>query len=99
MMITVQNHYLPGTTAAVQIASVCRKGNQPGSGKKDFVNLTVRDNLMVGAYAVKQRSIPERLEEVYNLFPRLKERKNRWGGTLSGGEQDGSGARHDGIPS
>ena len=57
-------------------------------GRKIFVNLTVRDNLMVGAYAVKQRSvIPERLEEVYNLFPRLKEREKQMGGTLSGGEQ------------
>ena len=57
-------------------------------GRKIFVNLTVRDNLMVGAYAVKQRSvIPERLEEVYSLFPRLKEREKQMGGTLSGGEQ------------
>ena len=57
-------------------------------GRKIFVNLTVRDNLMVGAYAVRQRSvIPERLEEVYSLFPRLKEREKQMGGTLSGGEQ------------
>lgn len=57
-------------------------------GRKIFVNLTVKDNLMVGAYSVKDRSlIPERLQEVYELFPRLKEREKQMGGTLSGGEQ------------
>ena len=57
-------------------------------GRKIFVNLTVKDNLMVGAYSVKNRAvIPERLQEVYDLFPRLKEREKQMGGTLSGGEQ------------
>ncbi len=57
-------------------------------GRKIFVNLSVKENLMVGAYAVKNRSvINERLEEVFDLFPRLKEREKQPGGTLSGGEQ------------
>jgi len=57
-------------------------------GRRIFVNLTVKDNLLVGAYAVKSKELTrQRLEEVYDLFPRLKEREKQMGGTLSGGEQ------------
>lgn len=57
-------------------------------GRRIFVNLTVKDNLMVGAYVVKSKeAIKQRLEEVYDLFPRLREREKQMGGTLSGGEQ------------
>lgn len=57
-------------------------------GRRIFVNLTVKDNLMVGAYVVKSKeSTKQCLEEVYELFPRLKEREKQMGGTLSGGEQ------------
>lgn len=57
-------------------------------GRRIFVNLTVYDNLLVGAYTVREKQkIKERLEEVYDLFPRLKEREKQMGGTLSGGEQ------------
>ncbi|MCI8950111.1 MAG: ABC transporter ATP-binding protein [Lachnospiraceae bacterium] len=57
-------------------------------GRKIFVNLTVIDNLRVGAYAEKKKSvIRERMEEVFELFPRLKERSKQMSGTLSGGEQ------------
>ena len=57
-------------------------------GRRIFVNLTVRENLLVGAYKEKQKAvIAQRMEEVFELFPRLKERYKQVGGTLSGGEQ------------
>ncbi|NLY56484.1 MAG: ABC transporter ATP-binding protein [Firmicutes bacterium] len=57
-------------------------------GRRIFPNLTVRENLMLGAYIRKDKAdIAADLEKVYDLFPRLKERQNQKGGTLSGGEQ------------
>ncbi len=54
-----------------------------------FSSLTVLENLRMGAtvMAGKGRSIEERLEGVYHRFPRLKDRRNQLGGTLSGGER------------
>jgi branched-chain amino acid transport system ATP-binding protein len=57
-------------------------------GRRIFAPLSVRENLLLGAYAVKDRaSIHGRMEEVFDLFPVLKERVGQPGGTLSGGEQ------------
>lgn len=57
-------------------------------GRKVFAPLTVYENLVMGAFPVKDRKlIPERLEKIYDLFPRLKERHSQYAGTLSGGEQ------------
>lgn len=57
-------------------------------GRRIFAPLSVRENLMVGAYTRSERhEIQKNLEEVFDLFPRLKERLNQRGGTLSGGEQ------------
>jgi branched-chain amino acid transport system ATP-binding protein len=58
-------------------------------GRKIFPKLTVRENLEMGAYT-QNYTKPEfnlRLEQCYDIFPRLKERANQHGGTLSGGEQ------------
>src|SRR5207249_2401446 len=53
-----------------------------------FAELTVRENLELGAYAHRDaRAIRETLEDVTALFPRLGERMGQLGGTLSGGEQ------------
>jgi ABC-type branched-subunit amino acid transport system ATPase component len=54
-----------------------------------FSSLTVLENLRMGATVIKGRgrSIEERLEAVYQRFPRLKDRRNQLGGTLSGGER------------
>ncbi len=53
-----------------------------------FANLTVKDNLLLGAYLRKDTDGIERdLGNVYELFPRLKEREKQMAGTLSGGEQ------------
>ncbi len=53
-----------------------------------FARMTVEDNLRMGAFMPAARAgFAERLEFVYELFPRMKERRNQLAGTLSGGEQ------------
>jgi len=56
-------------------------------GREVFGNLNVFENLRIGAYTVNKNDFSARLEEVYNLFPRLKERQNQEASSLSGGEQ------------
>ncbi|MGN0679822.1 MAG: ABC transporter ATP-binding protein [Oscillospiraceae bacterium] len=57
-------------------------------GRRVFAQLTVYENLMLGAYTRKDKAeIAETLEKVYDRFPRLKERQKQTAGTLSGGEQ------------
>jgi branched-chain amino acid transport system ATP-binding protein len=57
-------------------------------GRKVFADLTVLENLKIGAYTRKDRKgVEEDLQKVYSLFPRLKERTWQEAGTLSGGEQ------------
>jgi branched-chain amino acid transport system ATP-binding protein len=57
-------------------------------GRRVFSNLTVLENLKIGAYMRKDdKSVKDDLEYVYSLFPRLKERSWQLSGTLSGGEQ------------
>ena len=57
-------------------------------GRRIFTGLTVRENLEMGAYVVRdKKATAERLERVFALFPRLRERIAQMGGTLSGGEQ------------
>ena len=57
-------------------------------GRGIFPKLTVQENLEMGAYTVNDpKAIKERLELVFELFPRLQERITQFGGTLSGGEQ------------
>jgi branched-chain amino acid transport system ATP-binding protein len=57
-------------------------------GRKIFPSLTVLENLQLGAYTPKAKPKREKtLQEAFDLFPVLKERKNQLGGTLSGGEQ------------
>jgi branched-chain amino acid transport system ATP-binding protein len=57
-------------------------------GRRIFTNLSVLENLEMGAYLETDRArMKDRLERVFALFPRLDERKQQSGGTLSGGEQ------------
>ena len=57
-------------------------------GRRIFARMTVLENLQLGAYTrTSVAEVAESLEEVFTLFPRLKERVNQKGGTLSGGEQ------------
>jgi branched-chain amino acid transport system ATP-binding protein len=61
---------------------------QVPEGRKIFAPLTVLENLEMGAYTVSdQAEINKSLENAFSLFPRLAERRNQLGGTLSGGEQ------------
>lgn len=57
-------------------------------GRRLFGRMTVRDNLLVGAYRISsKKEINRSLEMVYSLFPRVKERSEQLAGSLSGGEQ------------
>lgn len=57
-------------------------------GRQVFEELTVFENLQMGAYTRKDReNIRTDLDGIFNYFPVLKERRNQWAGTLSGGEQ------------
>ncbi|MBP1584453.1 MAG: ABC transporter ATP-binding protein [Lachnospiraceae bacterium] len=56
-------------------------------GRRVFAQLSVKENLEMGAYTRPASEIPETLAKVYEQFPRLKERETQMAGTLSGGEQ------------
>ena len=57
-------------------------------GRRVFVRTSVQDNLLLGAYGRKDKEAAKKdLENIYEMFPRLLERKNQLAGTLSGGEQ------------
>jgi len=56
-------------------------------GRRIFYDLTVLENLAMGGYLLGKNNFEERLTTVLDLFPRLRERINQSGGTLSGGEQ------------
>ncbi len=56
-------------------------------GRRIFARMTVEENLEMGAYTRPSSSFDDNLAKVYELFPRLKERRTQVGGTLSGGEQ------------
>ena len=55
-------------------------------GRRIFLQMTVQENLDMGAY-IRRDDFSASLDEVYELFPRLKERRKQVAGTLSGGEQ------------
>jgi branched-chain amino acid transport system ATP-binding protein len=61
---------------------------QVPEGRRLFPRLTVEDNLMMGAFTPAARKhYRDRLEFVYSLFPKMKERRMQMAGTMSGGEQ------------
>jgi len=60
---------------------------QSPEGRRIFPRMTVLENLQMGAALVSPEHFEHDLERIYTLFPRLKERANQRGGTLSGGEQ------------
>ncbi len=74
-------HGLPGN-------KVARKGISFVTEERNlFVNMTVQENLYMGAYTIRDKKIQkDRLEFVFDLFPRLEERRRQVAGTLSGGE-------------
>ncbi|HXZ93969.1 MAG TPA: ABC transporter ATP-binding protein [Burkholderiales bacterium] len=56
-------------------------------GRGIFPQLTVAENLAMGAYTRRDTAVAEDLERMHDLFPRLRERRSQTAGTLSGGEQ------------
>jgi len=56
-------------------------------GRRVFARMTVEENLEMGSFTQPKAGMDERLERVFEQFPRLKERRRQVGGTLSGGEQ------------
>ncbi len=67
---------------------VCAGVGHVPEGRGIFPRLTVRENLEMGAYTVNRPAeVRQHMEEVFALFPRLRERIEQKGGTLSGGEQ------------
>ena len=60
---------------------------QVPEGRRVFLEMSVEENLEMGAYTQPASSIAPGLERVYDQFPRLKERRRQVAGTLSGGEQ------------
>jgi len=80
---------LEGQSLNIPPHEVVKKGiSHAPEGRKIFSNLTVRENLELGAYLRKDKAgIKQDMERVFELFPRLKERFKQNAGTLSGGEQ------------
>ncbi len=66
---------------------VARGISQVPEGRRVFPELTVMENLELGAYLRQGKDRAQDLQRVFDLFPRLQERKNQPAGTLSGGEQ------------
>lgn len=80
--------FLGQSLAKVQPHKIVERGlAQVPEGRRVFAQMTVQENLEMGAYTQDNKNIHEDLEKVYSLFPRLKERMNQTAGTLSGGEQ------------
>lgn len=74
--------------ARMETHMVIRRGiGVSPEGRRVFPNLTVLENLELGAYNRNPNEFRNQLEWVYSLFPRLKERQGQLSGTLSGGEQ------------
>ena len=73
---------LPGHTIAGLGISMCPEGRQV------FPEMTVMENLQLGAYTRRRHAIKDDLDVMMTLFPRLRERAGQYAGTLSGGEQE-----------
>src|SRR5580704_2567727 len=56
-------------------------------GRGTFLDLTVEENLRIGAYTRRDKAVAADFDRIYGYFPRLKERRRQQAGTLSGGEQ------------
>ncbi|WP_449622259.1 ABC transporter ATP-binding protein [Robertmurraya sp. Marseille-Q9965] len=82
-------HYLENSIAGKPAQSIVRAGiSHVPEGRRVFANMTVEENLQLGAYLRKDsQGVKQDFERVYELFPRLLERKKQLSGTLSGGEQ------------
>jgi branched-chain amino acid transport system ATP-binding protein len=83
--VTFEGEDISGTATHKLVA---RGISMSPEGRGVFANLTVRENLQMGAYLQKKSSeIAADMERCFKMFPRLKERETQKAGTLSGGEQ------------
>ncbi len=82
--ITFQGHNISNVRADKLVAQGLA---QVPEGRRVFLQMSVQENLEMGAYTQSPAGVPKDLEMVFELFPRLKERRNQVAGTLSGGEQ------------
>src|SRR6267378_7036836 len=83
--VTFEGEEIGGTPTHKLVA---RGISMSPEGRGVFANLTVRENLQMGAYLQKNRAqIAADMDRCFKMFPRLKERENQKAGTLSGGEQ------------
>ena len=78
-----------GESLLIPARKIVRRGIvQVPEGRKIFPSITVRENLVLGAYVIRdRRRVDANMARVFDLFPILRERQNQAGGTLSGGEQ------------
>jgi len=81
--------YLGESIRVKSVQSIVKAGiSHVPEGRRVFANMTVEENLYLGAYLRKdKKEIKEDLDKVFTLFPILHERRNQLSGTLSGGEQ------------
>ena len=81
--------FLGQNIEGVRAHEIVKKGiSQVPEGRRVFAEMTVMENLDLGAFVRKDKAgIQQDLKHVFELFPRLEERKNQLAGTLSGGEQ------------
>lgn len=84
-----QIKFLGEDIANMHAYQIVRKGlSLSPEGRRLFLNLTVRENLEIGGLITEDKDIKQGLyDEIFQLFPRVKERLNQVAGTLSGGEQ------------
>ena len=82
--ITFEGHSISNVRADKLVAHGLA---QVPEGRRVFLQMSVEENLEMGAYTQSPAGVPKDLEMVYELFPRLKERRRQVAGTLSGGEQ------------
>ncbi len=81
--------YMGGNIAGKPAQTIVKAGiSHVPEGRRVFANMTVEENLELGAYLRKdKKEIRNDLDKVYEIFPRLLERRKQLSGTLSGGEQ------------
>lgn len=81
--------YKNQSIAGKPVQSIVKMGiSHVPEGRRVFANMSIEENLQLGAYLRKDKQgIKQDFDKVYELFPRLLERKKQLSGTLSGGEQ------------
>ncbi len=81
-------HFNGENISSVEPHKIVQRGlAQVPEGRRIFLQMSVQENLEMGAYTQPNAGVASDIEQVYQQFPRLKERRKQISGTLSGGEQ------------